>query len=52
MWSRPQVAHLVVGQDVLTVYLESTGLVHYFRVMESVVPRIKVPEAICITEGA
>ncbi|MBE3519102.1 MAG: bacteriocin family protein [Firmicutes bacterium] len=52
IWPQPQVADLVVGQDVLTLYLESSGLVHYFRVMESIVPRIKTPEAICTIEGA
>lgn len=52
MWSRPEVADLVVGQDMVTAYLETTGLVHYFRVMESVVPRIKLPDAICTIEEA
>jgi len=47
LWPRPEGADLVVGQDVTTVYLETSGLVHYFRVMEAVVPRIKLPDAIC-----
>lgn len=48
VWPRSEVVDLVVGQDVATLYLESSGLVHYFRVMEAVVPRIKMPEAICV----
>ncbi|HHY38894.1 MAG TPA: bacteriocin family protein [Clostridia bacterium] len=50
LWSRPEAVDLVIGQDITTVYLESTGMVHFFRVLESVVLRIKLPDAICVIE--
>lgn len=38
---------LVVGQDLITAYTGNEGLDHTFRVLESVVLRIKRPGAIC-----
>jgi uncharacterized linocin/CFP29 family protein len=43
---------LVLGQDLVTAYLESTNLNHPFRVLETVVLRIHRPGAICTLEGA
>ncbi|MCC8180150.1 MAG: encapsulin, partial [Planctomycetes bacterium] len=39
---------LVIGQDMITAYLGNEGLDHAFRVMETVVPRIKRPTAIAV----
>jgi uncharacterized linocin/CFP29 family protein len=39
---------LVVGQDLITAYLGPEDMDHTFRVMESVVLRIKQPGAICV----
>ncbi len=41
---------LVIGQDILTAYLEQTNLNHSFRIMESVLLRIKKSEAIVVFE--
>lgn len=38
---------LVVAQDMVTAYLETTGMQHHFRVFESVALRIKRPSAVC-----
>lgn len=39
---------LVVGQDLITAYLGNEALDHRFRVMETIVPRIKRPAAIAV----
>lgn len=39
---------LVIGQDLVTAYLGNEKLDHAFRVMETLVPRIKRPSAIAI----
>ena len=39
---------LVVGQDVATAYLGNDGLDHLFRIFETLVLRVKRPEAICV----
>lgn len=39
---------LVVAQDLITAYMGNEGLDHLFRVMESLVLRIKRPGAICV----
>ncbi|MCC8189261.1 MAG: bacteriocin family protein [Planctomycetes bacterium] len=44
----PQNLDLVVGQDMITAYMGNEKLDHVFRVMETVVPRIKRPEAIAV----
>ncbi len=41
---------LVVGQDLATAYLEQKDLNHSFRVVESVLPRIKRRQAIVVFE--
>lgn len=44
----PQNMDLVVGQDLITAYMGNEQLDHVFRVMETVVPRIKQPKAIAV----
>jgi len=39
---------LVVGQDIATAYLGNEGLDHLFRVMETLLVRVKRPGAICL----
>ena len=39
---------LVVGQDIVTSYLGNEGLDHRFRVFETLVLRVKRPEAACV----
>lgn len=39
---------LVVGLDLTTAYLEQVNLNHSFRVLESVVPRLKNPESVIV----
>lgn len=41
---------LVIGQDMATAYLEQTELNHSFRVLETILPRIKRSKAIVIFE--
>jgi uncharacterized linocin/CFP29 family protein len=41
---------LVVAQDLITAYLGSENMNHHFRVMESILLRIKNPGAICVLE--
>lgn len=41
---------LVVGQDMVTAYLESTNMEHKFRVFETIALRIKQASAICVLE--
>lgn len=44
----PHNMDLVVGQDLITAYMGNDQLDHLFRVMETAVPRIKRPSAICV----
>lgn len=44
----PQNMDLVVGQDMITAYMGNEKLDHVFRVMETLVPRIKRAKAIAI----
>ncbi len=46
--SGPQNIDIVVGLDISLAYVESSNMVHYFRVMEIVVPRIKRPGSILV----
>lgn len=39
---------LVVGQDIAAAYLEQRALNHAFRVLETVVPRVKRPDAVVL----
>jgi len=42
----PQYMDLVIGQDMAASYLEAVDLNHHLRVLETIVPRIKRPEAV------
>ena len=44
----PQNMDIVIGLDFSLAYVESTNVVHNFRVMEIVAPRIKRPGAILV----
>ncbi|GBC88988.1 Maritimacin [bacterium HR13] len=46
--SGPQNMDIVIGLDVSLAYVESTNMVHQFRVMEVIAPRIKRPGAILV----
>jgi uncharacterized linocin/CFP29 family protein len=48
--SGPQYLDLAVGQDLTTAYLQTENMVHRFRVLESVVLRVREPKAICALE--
>jgi uncharacterized linocin/CFP29 family protein len=43
---------LVVGQDLVAAYVESENLNHHFRVVESLILRIKRPQAVVTLEPA
>lgn len=45
-----QYMDLVIGQDMAAAYLEQKDLNHYFRIIETIIPRIKNSEAIVIFE--
>lgn len=47
----PQNMDLAVAQDLVTSFLQTTNMNHYFRVFELVVLRIKQPGAICTLEA-
>lgn len=42
----PQNMDLVIGQDIAAAYLELVDLNHHFRVLETILPRIKRPAAV------
>ncbi len=44
----PQNMDIVIGLDISLAYVESTNMVHHFRVMEVLAPRIKRPGAILV----
>lgn len=46
-----QFASIVIGQDIATAYVGPAGGKHEFRISESLVPRIMVPEAICVLKA-
>lgn len=46
--AQQQYMDLMVGQDIATAYTEAVDLNHHLRVMETAVPRIKVPDAIVV----
>lgn len=48
--SEPRNMDLVVGQDMATAYLEQKDLNHSFRILETVLPRIKRGQAIVVFE--
>jgi len=46
--SEPQNMDLVIGQDMITSYLETKNLNHYFRIMETILLRIKNKQAVIV----
>lgn len=48
--SEPRYMDLVIGQDLATAYLEQKDLNHRFRILETVLPRIKRKEAVVAFE--
>jgi uncharacterized linocin/CFP29 family protein len=46
--AEPQNLDLVIGQDIITSYLETKNLNHYFRIIETLLLRIKRKEAIVV----
>lgn len=44
----PQYMDLVIGQDMATAYLELVDLNHHLRVLETVLPRLKRPDAVVV----
>ncbi len=47
----PENLDLAIAQDLITAYLGPEGMNHSFRVLESLVLRVKRPAAICTLEG-
>jgi len=50
--SSAQNVDLAIASDLVTAYVESSNLNHHFRVLESVLPRIHRPDAICVFEAS
>lgn len=48
--AEPQYMDLVVGQDMATSYLETKDLNHYFRIIETILLRIKNKNAVVVFE--
>jgi uncharacterized linocin/CFP29 family protein len=48
----PENLDLVIGLDMTVGYMQTEKMNHHFRVLESLVLRIKRPEAICSLDGA
>jgi len=46
--AEPQYIDLVIGQDMVTAYLETRNLNHYFRIMETALLRIKNKAAVIV----
>lgn len=46
--AEPQNVDLVIGQDMITSYLETKNLNHYFRIIETLLLRIKRKEAVVV----
>jgi len=46
--AEPQYMDLVIGQDMITSYLETKNLNHYFRIIETLLLRIKNKEAVIV----
>ncbi|HHV97574.1 MAG TPA: bacteriocin family protein [Clostridiaceae bacterium] len=46
--AEPQYMDLVIGQDMITSYLETKNLNHYFRIIETLLLRIKKKEAVIV----
>jgi uncharacterized linocin/CFP29 family protein len=48
--AEPQNMDLVIGQDMITSYLETKNLNHYFRIIETLLLRIKNKQAVIVFE--
>jgi len=48
--AEPQYIDIVIGQDMITSYLETKNLNHYFRIIETLLLRIKNKKAIIVFE--
>jgi len=48
--AEPQYLDLVIGQDMITSYLETRNLNHYFRIIETLLLRIKNKKAVILFE--
>lgn len=48
LYCDPHNLDLVIGQDMITAYMGNEALDHAFRVMETILPRIKRPQAIAV----
>ena len=48
--AEPQNMDLVIGQDMITSYLETKNLNHYFRIIETLLLRIKNKKAVIVFE--
>lgn len=48
--AEPQYIDLAIGVDMASAYLEQKDLNHSFRIMETILPRIKEPNAIVVLE--
>jgi len=48
--AEPQNIDLVIGQDMITSYLETKNLNHYFRIIETILLRIKNKNAVIVFE--
>lgn len=46
--AEPQYMDMVVGQDIVTAYVEAAEMNHHFRILETAVLRIKAPDAIMV----
>lgn len=46
--AEPQYMDLVIGQDIDTSYVESVDLNHHLRIVETILPRIKAPNAVVV----
>lgn len=48
--AEPQNMDLVIGQDMITSYLETRNLNHYFRIIETILLRIKNKDSVIVFE--
>lgn len=47
----PYCVDLLVGQDIITAYVEAADLNHHFRILETALLRIKCPDSIVVFSG-
>jgi uncharacterized linocin/CFP29 family protein len=46
-----QFVHLLLGQDMTAAFVGPQGTDYEFAIVESLVPRISVPDAICVLQA-